>query len=217
MVTMNSDMAGSAAVIATMRMVAEVKPPFPVHALVGACENMPSGRAYKPSDILTAYNGKTVEITNTDAEGRLVLGDVLAWGADTLSPAAMIDVATLTGACVVALGHYTVGAFGPDGAVIDGVLAAARASGEDFWRMPMVEGVKENLKSDVADMKNSGERWGGAISAAWFLKEFVGDVPWAHLDIAGPSHLGKERGYMAKGGTGVAARTLTEFLRNWGR
>jgi leucyl aminopeptidase len=217
MVTMNSDMAGSAAVIATMRMVAELRPPFPVHALVGACENMPGGRAYKPSDILTAYNGKTVEITNTDAEGRLVLGDVLAWGADTLKPGAMIDVATLTGACVVALGHYTVGAFGPDGAVIDGVLAAARASGEDFWRMPMVEGVKENLKSDVADMKNSGERWGGAISAAWFLKEFVGDVPWAHLDIAGPSHLGKERGYMAKGGTGVAARTLTEFLRKWGR
>jgi leucyl aminopeptidase len=215
MVTMNSDMAGAAAVLAAMRVIAELAPPFPVHAVLGACENMPGGRAYKPSDVLTSYAGKTVEITNTDAEGRLVLGDVLAWAVDTLKPAAVVDVATLTGACVVALGHTTVGAFGPDGPVIDGLLAGARAAGEDLWRMPMTESVKENLKSDVADLKNSGERWGGAISAAHFLKEFVGDVPWAHLDIAGPSHSGKERGYVAKGGTGVAVRTLVEFVRAW--
>jgi leucyl aminopeptidase len=215
MVTMNSDMAGSAAVMAAMRVVAGLAPPFPVHAVFGATENMPGGRAYKPSDVLTAYDGKTVEITNTDAEGRLVLGDVLAWAIDTLKPAAVLDVATLTGACVVALGHTTVGVFGPDGPVVDGVLAAARAAGEDFWRLPMTEAVKDNLKSEVADLKNAGERWGGAISAAHFLKEFVGDTPWAHLDIAGPAHSGKERGYVPKGGTGVAVRTLVEFVRAW--
>jgi len=215
MVTMNGDMAGSAAVLAAMKVVAELAPPFPVHALLGACENMPGGRAYKPSDVLTALNGKTVEVTNTDAEGRLVLGDVLAWAAGTLAPAAIVDVATLTGACVVALGNYTAGAFGPDGPVIDAVLEAARASGEDVWRLPMVEAVKDTLKSDVADMKNTGERWGGAISAALFLREFVGETPWAHLDIAGPAHSSKERGYVGKGGTGVGVRTLVELVRAW--
>jgi leucyl aminopeptidase len=215
MVTMNGDMAGSAAVLAAMRVVPLLAPAFPVHALLGACENMPGGRAYKPSDVLTAYDGKTVEITNTDAEGRLVLGDVLAWAKDTLEPGALVDVATLTGACVVALGNYTVGAFGPDGPCIDAVLAAARAAGEDFWRLPLTEAVKENLESHVADMRNTGERAGGAIAAAHFLHAFVGDAPWAHLDIAGPSHAGKERGYVAKGGTGVAVRTLVELVRSW--
>ncbi len=215
MVTMNGDMAGSAAVLAAMKVIAELAPRFPVHALLGACENMPGGRAFKPSDVLTAYNGKTVEVTNTDAEGRLVLGDVLAWGVATLAPAGVVDVATLTGACVVALGNYTAGAFGPDGRAIDAVLAAARASGEDVWRLPLVDAVRENLKSDVADMKNAGERWGGAISAAHFLREFVGETPWAHLDIAGPSHSSKERGYVGKGGTGVGVRTLVELVRSW--
>ncbi len=213
MVDMKTDMAGAAAVLAAMRVIAERPPPFPVHALVGACENMPGGRAYKPSDVLRACNGKTVEVTNTDAEGRLVLGDLLAWGIEAFRPAAAIDVATLTGACVVALGHFTAGAFGPDGPVIEGVLAAARDSGEDVWRLPLVEPVKETLKSEVADLKNTGERWGAAISAAHFLREFVGDVPWAHLDIAGPSTAGKERGYVAKGGTGFGVRTLVGFAR----
>jgi leucyl aminopeptidase len=216
MVTMNGDMAGSAAVLGAMKVVAEIAPPFPVHALLGACENMPGGRAYKPSDVLTARNGKTVEVTNTDAEGRLVLGDVLAWAVETLAPAAIVDVATLTGACVVALGNYTVGAFGPEGRAIEAVLEAARASGEDVWRLPMVEAVRDTLKSDVADMKNTGERWGGAISAALFLREFVGETPWAHLDIAGPAHSSKERGYVSKGGTGVGVRTLVELVRGWG-
>jgi leucyl aminopeptidase len=215
MVTMNGDMAGAAAVVGAMKVVAELAPPFPVHAVFGACENMPGGRAYKPSDVLRAYNGKTVQVTNTDAEGRLVLGDVLAWAADTLRPAAMVDVATLTGACVVALGNFTVGAMGPDGPVIEAVLAAARSSGEDFWRLPLTEALRENLKSDVADMKNTGERWGGALAAGLFLREFVGDVPWAHLDIAGPSHASKERGYWTKGGTGVPLRTLVELVRAW--
>jgi leucyl aminopeptidase len=215
MVTMNGDMAGSAAVLAAMRVVARVAPPFPVHAVLGACENMPGGRAYKPSDVLRAYSGKTVEVTNTDAEGRLVLGDVLAWAIDTFQPAAIVDVATLTGACVVALGQTTVGAWGPDGPAIDAVLAAARAAGEDVWRMPLTEAVKENLKSEVADMKNTGERWGGATAAAHFLHAFVGDTPWVHLDIAGPAHASKERGYVGKGGTGVAVRTLVELVRGW--
>ncbi len=213
MVDMKTDMAGAAAALGAMRVVAELKPPFPVHALVGACENMPGGRAYKPSDILVARNGKTVEITNTDAEGRLVLGDVLAWGVETLKPFAIVDLATLTGACIVALGHTTAGAFGPDGPTIDAVLAAARAAGEDTWRLPLTDTVKEELKSEVADLKNAGARWGGSISAALFLKEFVGDAPWAHLDIAGPSNAAKERGYVAKGGTGVGLRTLVELVR----
>jgi leucyl aminopeptidase len=215
MLTMNGDMAGAAAVVGAMKVVAEIEPHFPVHAVFGACENMPGGRAYKPSDVLRAYNGKTVQISNTDAEGRLVLGDVLAWAAESLGPAAMVDVATLTGACVVALGNFTVGAMGPDGPVVEAVLSAARRAGEDLWRLPLTEALRENLKSDVADMKNTGERWGSAIAAGLFLREFVGDVPWVHLDIAGPSHAAKERGYWAKGGTGVPLRTLVELVRGW--
>ncbi len=215
MVNMNTDMAGSAAVLGAMRVIAELRPPFPVHAVLGACENMPGGRAYKPSDILRSYAGKTVEITNTDAEGRLVLGDVLAWAAKTLKPAAMVDVATLTGACVVALGPTTAGLMGPDGPVMDGMLAAARAAGEEVWRLPLVDSLEEQVKSERADLKNAGERFGGAISAAHFLHAFTGDVPWAHLDIAGPSRSARERGYVGKGGTGFAVRTLVELVRLW--
>ena len=215
MVTMNTDMAGSAAVIGALSVVAHLAPPFPVHAVLGACENMPGGRAYKPSDILRAYDGQTVEITNTDAEGRLVLGDVLAWAVERLKPAAIVDVATLTGACMVALGPWTAGVLGPDGPAVDGVLAASRSAGEDVWRLPLVEALADNLKSDRADMKNTGERWGGAITAAMFLQKFVKDAAWAHLDIAGPSHATKERGYVAKGGTGFGIRTLVELVRGW--
>jgi leucyl aminopeptidase len=215
MVTMNTDMAGSAAVLGAMRVVALLRPPFPVHAVLGACENMPGGRAYKPSDVLVAHDGQTVEITNTDAEGRLVLGDVIAWAARRFRPAAMVDVATLTGACMVALGLTTAGLFGPEGRTVEAVLAAARAAGEDVWRMPMVEALKEQLKSDRADMKNTGERYGGAITAAHFLHAFAKETPWAHLDIAGPSHAPKERGYVAKGGTGFGVRTLVELVRAW--
>jgi len=215
MVTMHSDMAGSAAVLGAMRVVAALAPEFPVHAVLGACENMPGGRAYKPSDILVAFDGQTVEVTNTDAEGRLVLGDVIGWASKTFGPAAMVDVATLTGACIVGLGTTTAGLLGPDGPVLDGVLAAARTSGEEVWRLPLVDSLKEQLKSDRADMKNAGERWGGAISAALFLHAFAKETPWAHLDIAGPSHAAKERGYVPKGGTGFAVRTLVEFVRAW--
>jgi leucyl aminopeptidase len=213
MLDMKTDMAGSAAALGAMRVVASLRPPFPVHAFMGACENMPGGRAYKLGDVLVSRAGKTVEITNTDAEGRLVLGDVLSW-ATSFKPAAMVDLATLTGACVVALGHWTVGAFSPDDGLAEEILGAARSAGEDFWRLPMTAWVKETLKSDVADMRNTGERWGGAIAAAHFLCEFVGKTPWVHLDIAGPSFSSKERGYIPSGGTGVGVRTLVEWVRN---
>jgi leucyl aminopeptidase len=212
MVDMKTDMAGSAAVLGAMRVIAALKPPFPVHAFMGACENMPSGTAYRPGDILVSRLGKTVEITNTDAEGRLVLGDILAY-ANELKPALMVDLATLTGACMIALGHYIIGAFGDDDQAMWSVLESARAAGEEAWRLPVSELQRDALKSDVADMKNSGERWGGAISAALFLKEFVGDTPWVHLDIAGPSQSPKERGYHSRGATGIGVRTLVELTR----
>ncbi|MCY1021574.1 leucyl aminopeptidase [Pyxidicoccus sp. MSG2] len=212
MVEMKTDMAGSAAVLGAMKVIAALKPPFPVHAFIGACENMPSGNAYKPGDILTSRLGKTVEITNTDAEGRLVLGDILTWACEH-KPSAVIDLATLTGACVIALGNYIVGAFGEHDGAVNEVLQAARTAGEEMWRMPVSELQKDALRSEVADMKNSGERWGGSINAALFLKEFVGETPWVHLDIAGPSNSPKERGYLSKGGTGVGVRTLVEWVR----
>ena len=217
MVDMKTDMAGAAAVIGAMKVIGEViKPDFPVYGFIGACENMPSGSSYRPGDVLVSRLGKTVEITNTDAEGRLVLGDVLAYACET-KPRGVVDIATLTGACIVALGHYTVGTFGADEEFVGRVLEAAKASGEDLWRMPLVPELKKELDSDVADMKNSGTRWGGAISAAHFLKEFVGETPWVHLDIAGPSTSDKERGYFSKGGTGVAVRTLVELVRGYGK
>jgi leucyl aminopeptidase len=212
MVTMKTDMAGSAAVLGAMQVVASLKPPFPVHALLGACENMPSGSAYRPGDILTSRLGKTVEITNTDAEGRLVLGDVLAW-ANELKPAVLVDIATLTGACVIALGHYIAGVFGEDDELVYAVLEAGRGAGEELWRLPLTDLQKDALRSEVADMKNSGERYGGALSAASFLKEFVGNTPWVHLDIAGPSQSPKERGYYGKGATGFGVRTFVELIR----
>jgi leucyl aminopeptidase len=212
MVDMKTDMAGSAAVLGAMSVIAWLKPPFPVHAYMGACENMPSGTAYRPGDVLVSRLGKTVEITNTDAEGRLVLGDILTW-ANESKPALMVDLATLTGACVVALGNYIVGAFGEDDQAVWSLLEAARGAGEELWRMPVTDLQKDALRSEIADMKNSGERWGGAINAAMFLKEFVGETPWVHLDIAGPSQSPKERGYHGKGATGVGVRTLVELVR----
>lgn len=212
MMDMKTDMAGSAAMLGAMKVIASLKPPFPVHGFFGACENMPSGNAYRLGDVLISRLGKTVEITNTDAEGRLVLGDVLAW-ANEFKPAAIVDLATLTGACIIALGNYIVGAFGDDDQLMYEVLESSRAAGEDTWRMPISEHQRDALKSDVADMKNAGERAAGAINAAIFLKEFVGDTPWVHLDIAGPSQSPKDRGYLAKGATGVGVRTLVELVR----
>jgi leucyl aminopeptidase len=211
MVDMKTDMAGSAAVLGAMQVIAQLEPPFPVQALMGACENMPSGTAYRPGDILISRLGKTVEITNTDAEGRLVLGDMLTLAHEE-APAAIVDLATLTGACIVALGNYVTGAFGDDDKLMGEVLAAGREAGEELWRLPIHELQKDALRSDVADMKNSGERWGAAINAAVFLREFVGKSPWVHLDIAGPSQSPRERGYFGKGATGVGVRTLVELV-----
>ena len=216
MADMKTDMAGSAAVLGALQVAAAVAPPFPVLGYLGAAENMPSGTAYRPGDILVSRLGKTVEVTNTDAEGRLVLGDVLAYAAEQ-KPAALIDLATLTGACVVALGHWVGGLFSSSDALADELLSAAARAGESFWRLPLVELQKETLRSDVADMKNHGDRWGGAISAAIFLREFVGNVPWAHLDIAGPALAPRERGYLGKGATGIGVRTLAEFLEKRAR
>jgi len=211
MADMKTDMAGSAAVLGAMQVAAELAPPFPVHGYLGAAENMPSGTAYRPGDVLVSRLGKTVEVTNTDAEGRLVLGDVLAYAVEQ-KPSAVVDLATLTGACVVALGNWVGGLFSNDDALAGELLEAAGRAGEAFWRLPLVDLQKETLRSEVADMKNSGERWGGAITAAVFLREFVGDTPWAHLDIAGPSQAPRERGYLGKGATGIGVRTLAEFL-----
>jgi leucyl aminopeptidase len=212
MLEMKTDMAGAAAVLGAMRVVSRLEPPFAVHAFMGACENMPGGRAYKLGDVLVSRLGKTVEVTNTDAEGRLVLGDVLAW-ANEHKPAAIVDLATLTGACVVALGSAIAGVLGNDETWVREVLEAGKSAGEELWRLPLSEPLREGLKSEVADMKNTGDRWGGAITAALFLKEFVGETPWVHVDIAGPSMSPKERGYLDKGATGIGVRTLVEMVR----
>ncbi|MFZ5445763.1 MAG: leucyl aminopeptidase [Myxococcota bacterium] len=211
MIDMKTDMAGSAAVLGAMKVIARMQPPFPVHAFFGACENMPSGNAYRLGDVLVSKLGKTVEITNTDAEGRLVLGDILAY-ANELEPAAIIDLATLTGACIIALGNYFAGAFSSDDQLFYDVSESARVAGEELWRLPVSEYMRDVLKSEIADMKNAGDRAGGASSAALFLKEFVGETPWLHLDIAGPSQAPKERGYYNKGATGYGVRTLVEFI-----
>jgi leucyl aminopeptidase len=212
MMTMKCDMGGGAAILGAMRIVAELKPAFPVHAFIGACENMPSGTAQRPGDVVRARNGKTVEVLNTDAEGRLVLGDVLAWAVEH-EPAAIIDLATLTGAITVALGPYMTGLYATDDALAGEILAGAKKAGEEMWRMPLNDGLMELIKGPVADLKNTGGRYGGSITAALFLREFVGKVPWAHLDIAGPAYIEKDRGYDARGGTGHGVRTLVEVVR----
>src|SRR6266850_3847743 len=209
---MKTDMAGAAAVISAMRLVAALKPPFAVRGYFGACENLPSGTAYKPGDVIVGKNGTSVEVLNTDAEGRLVLADVLAWAVEE-KPAALIDLATLTGAILVALGPWTAGLFSNDEQLAGELLDAARTAGEPVWRMPLPPEMEELIKSPVADLKNTGGRFGGSINAALFLQHFVGKVPWAHLDIAGPASIDKERGYNARGGTGAGVRLLAEWIR----
>jgi len=204
---MKGDMAGGAAVMAAVSAIAQLKPKINVMAIIPAVENMPSGNALKPGDIITATNGKTIEIISTDAEGRLILADALGY-ANKLGTRLMVDVATLTGSCRIALGDICSGAFGNNQELIDKVLAAGAEAGELIWQMPMYEQYKEQNKSEVADIKNTGGRYAGAITAAQFLAEFVGDTPWVHLDIAGPFLSDRERNYLIKGATGVAVRTL---------
>jgi leucyl aminopeptidase len=210
MAEMKGDMAGAAAAMAAVSAVARLKLKINVTAVVPATENLPGGKALKPGDILKALNGKTIEVVNTDAEGRLILADALSYSVKQgFSP--LIDVATLTGACHVALGDVCSGILGNSQALVDKLVKAGAEAGERLWQLPMYEEYKEQIKSDVADIKNSGGRYGGAITAAQFLAEFAGTVPWAHIDIAGTFMTEKERGYLVKGATGVCVRTLVNF------
>jgi leucyl aminopeptidase len=209
---MKNDMAGAAAVLAVMQALPRLKPAVEVHGLVAAAENMPSGSAIRPGDVLRAMNGTTIEIGNTDAEGRLTLCDAICYANEKIEPDEIIDLATLTGACVVALGPLVSGLFANDRRLAGRLLAAADAAGERVWELPLVDEYRDNLKSDVADINNVGPRGGGAITAAIFLKEFAGRTPWAHLDIAGPAFSDKELPLAPKGATGVGVRTLLTYL-----
>jgi leucyl aminopeptidase len=209
--TMKMDMAGSAAALGAAQVIGQLKPNVEVHFIVAATENMISGRAIHPGDILTASNGKTIEINNTDAEGRLTLADALVF-AEKLGVDAIVDLATLTGACIVALGDDIAGLWTPDEALAEQLAAAAEQSGEKFWRMPLEEKYFDGMKSAIADMKNTGPRAGGSITAALFLKQFVKETPWAHLDVAGPVWTEKENGYNNTGATGFAVRTLVNWV-----
>ena len=212
---MKYDMGGSAAVIGAMRAIAELRPAgVEVHMLVASCENMINGSAVHPGDIVTASNGTTIEINNTDAEGRLTLADALVY-ACKLKPDAIVDLATLTGACVIALGEEIAGLWTSDDTLASNLEQAAMASGEGLWRMPLHSPYRKGLKSLLADMKNTGPRPGGSITAALFLKEFVdAGIPWAHIDIAGTVWSDKGRGLNPSGATGYGVRTLVNWIRN---
>jgi leucyl aminopeptidase len=210
MADMKDDMAGGASVLATLMAIAQFKPALNVTAFVPATENLPSGTALKPGDIITAMNGKNIEVLNTDAEGRLILADALSYAAKS-GAKAIIDVATLTGACQIALGKITTGAFTNNQPLLDRVTAAAKEVGEPAWQMPMFEEYKEFIKSDIADIKNTGNRYAGSITAAKFLEEFVGETPWVHLDLTGPD-TDKDKGYLVKGATGAPVRTLINVV-----
>ena len=214
---MKDDMSGGAAVICAMRAIAMLRAPIKVLGVVPATENMPGGRAIKPGDVLTGASGKTVEVLNTDAEGRLILGDGL-WYAQQLGATHLVDVATLTGACVVALGKVASGLFGQPDGWVESVRRVAQRAGDRCWPMPLYEEYTEQLRSEIADLVNSGGRPAGACTAAVFLKEFVGNLPWAHLDIAGTAWADEAKPWQPKGATGVAVRTLAELAytsREW--
>jgi leucyl aminopeptidase len=211
---MKYDMAGGAATIGAMRAIAQLKPSIPVTGFIPCVENMPGGRAQRPGDIVTALSGKTIEVINTDAEGRLILADALVY-ARRQGCTHLVDAATLTGAIVVALGHLNVGLFANDDAMRDRVLRAARSEGERMWPMPLEDDYKEYLKSAFADIANVGGRWGGAVTAALFLKEFAEDTPWVHLDIAGTAWLDDAKPWLAKGPSGLPVRTLIRLATDW--
>jgi leucyl aminopeptidase len=216
---MKYDMAGGAAMVGAMRAIALLKPRVRVIGIVCSAENMPDGKAQKPGDIQTAMPfgdkpGKTIEIINTDAEGRLVLADGLTY-ARSLGATHLIDAATLTGACVVALGMINAGAFSNDDATIEKFQAGLATSGEKFWRLPLSDEYYDMIRSDIGDIKNTGGRWGGAITAAEFLHAFAEDTPWIHLDIAGLAWIEEKKPYIAKGPSGVAVRSILEWVRSY--
>src|SRR5574344_964110 len=211
MLNMKDDMSAAAAVLGVMSVVKELKPNCEIHALIAACENMPSGSAYKPGDVLTAKNGKTIEVDNTDAEGRLTLADALCYACE-LKVDEVIDIATLTGACMVALGNVASGIMGNHQTMIDKLIKCATAGGEKIWQMPMFDEYKDSLKSDVADMRNTGSRMGGTQIAGLFLQNFVKKVHWAHIDIAGTAFIDKPLNEFPKGATGAGVRTLINYI-----
>ena len=211
MLTMKDDMSGAACVLGVMSIIREFHPQVEVHGIVAACENMPGCSAYKPGDILTAKNGKTIEIDNTDAEGRLTLADALCYACE-LGVDEVIDLATLTGACMVALGTQASGIMGNDETLVKNLIDTAKRSGERFWELPLWEEYFDSLKSDIADMKNTGSRWGGASTAGVFLQKFVKDVKWAHIDIAGTAFFEKPQKEFIKGATGAGVRNLLNYI-----
>jgi len=212
MLNMKDDMSGAACVLGVMKAVAKLKPDVEVHGIIAACENMPSGNSYKPGDIVTAKNGKTIEVDNTDAEGRLTLADALCYACE-LGVDEVIDIATLTGACMVALGSAASGIMGNNEEFIHKIIEIGKNSGEKFWELPMWQEYRDNMNSDVADMKNTGTRYGGASAAGMFLKEFVTDnVKWAHLDVAGTAFLDKPQKEFSKGATGIGVRTILNYI-----
>jgi leucyl aminopeptidase len=210
---MKTDMSGGAAVMGAIMAAADLQLPLNITGLIPATENMPGGSALKPGDILKSYSGKTIEVLNTDAEGRLILADALAY-ASKYKPEAVIDLATLTGACIIALGDDVIGMLGTDDKLKKEIDKAAQNTGELVWELPLWESYHELIKSDIADYKNSGGRAAGTITAAAFLSKFTGDYPWVHLDIAGPAWSSKDKAYVPKGASGVGVRLLVEFLRN---
>jgi leucyl aminopeptidase len=213
---MKFDMSGAAAVLGTFEMLGRLKPKVHVVGLIPSTENMPSGTAVKPGDVITSHFGKTIEMINTDAEGRLILCDALSY-ARRYKPAAVIDIATLTGAIVVALGHTAAGVMGNDDALVEEVRQAGERSGERAWPLPLWEDYRDLMKSDIADVKNAGGRPAGSISAGWFLREFVDGFPWAHLDIAGTAYTEREEPGRVKGPTGTGVRLFSEFVLNRGK
>lgn len=215
MLTMKDDMSGASCVLGVMQALAKLKPDVEVHGIIAACENMPSGSSYKPGDILTAKNGKTIEVDNTDAEGRLTLADALCYACE-LNVEEVIDIATLTGACVVALGNIASGIMGNDDEMIAKVIKSADEAGEKFWQLPMYKEYFKSLESDIADMKNTGARGGGASTAALFLQEFVKNVKWCHIDIAGTAYIEKPQKEFIAGATGAGVRTLLNYLEKAG-
>jgi leucyl aminopeptidase len=211
---MKYDMAGGAAVLGAMRAISQLRPPVAVTAYVPVVENAVGSNAQRPGDIVTSLSGRTIEVLNTDAEGRLILVDAIEY-AKRDGATHIIDAATLTGAIVVALGHIHAGVFSNNEALLKRVMESAKRQGEKMWQLPLDEEYREYLKSPFADIANIGGRWGGSITAAYFLKEWAGDTPWVHLDIAGTAWLEDNKPYMPKGPSGICVRTFVDLVLNW--
>jgi leucyl aminopeptidase len=217
MAWMKGDMSGAAAVLGALKVLPQLRPAVEVHGIIAATDNMPSGSATKPGDVLRAMNGKTIEVNNTDAEGRLTLADAIVYARKEIKPHEIVDIATLTGACSIALGSLCGGAMSNNPALQGKVIEAGARAGERLWPLPLIEEYREGLRSEVADLRNTGPRPGGAITAGLFIREFAGDTPWVHLDIAGVAFTDKDLPYAPKGGVGFGARTLIEYVLAAGR